>query len=255
MAVRTFPRANPVLLVHGLASDGAADWEASGFVDALASHGRGAIVVDLPGHGEGPALARGEATTGTIVRALADVVDAAQPVVEAGTQPTGGAADHQGRDAERHGALDVVAYSMGARLAWALAATGRVRRLVLGGLSPMEPFAALDADALAAIVAGEREPADPLHGMFAQLLGTPGIDAPSVIALMEGLGAEPFDPAQDVPMVPTLFISGVDDPVAQGVDELAASVPGARLVRVPGDHHAALHSPQFRDAALEFLAS
>jgi pimeloyl-ACP methyl ester carboxylesterase len=171
--VRTFPGADPVLLVHGLASDGAADWEASGFVDALASRCRGAIVVDLPGHGEGPALARGKATTITIVRALADVVDAAQPVGEEGTEPAHDVADRLGRGTERHVALDVVAYSMGARLAWALAATGRVRRLVLGGLSAMEPFAALDADALAAVVAGDREPADPLHGMFAELLRAP----------------------------------------------------------------------------------
>ncbi|GAB3806372.1 alpha/beta hydrolase [Humibacter antri] len=220
-----------MLLVHGFASDGRADWEDAGFVDELAARGRGAIVIDLPGHGEGPALSRGEATTGTVADALADVVDASG-----------------------HDVLDVVGYSLGARLAWALAATGRVRRLVLGGLSPMDPFAALDADALTAVVAGEREPADPLQAMFAQMLTIPGLEARSVIALMEALSAEPFDPAVDVPAVPTLFLSGTDDPMAQGVETLAAGVPGATLVRVPGDHHGTLRSPEFRDAALGFLA-
>lgn len=230
LTVRTVAGENPVLLIHGLGSNSRSDWEASGFVDALTSAGRGAILVDLPGHGDGPALARGEVTTGGIAAALAAAVD-----------------EHAG------GRVDVIGYSLGARLAWALAATGRVNRLVLGGLSPMEPFALVNLDALADAAAGKGAPADPITGMFAGMLGAPGLDPTSVIALIGALAAEPFDATKDVPQVPTLFVSGEGDQMAQGVEQMVAGVPGATLVRVPGDHFGALASPEFRAAAIGFV--
>jgi len=231
LTVRNLPGDSPVLLVHGLASNGRADWEDTGLVDALADAGRGAIVVDLPGHGDGPSLVRGAATTSDIAAALADAV------ADAGLETA-----------------DVIAYSLGARLAWALAGSGRVRRLVLGGLSPMDPFGMIDVDALEATAQGAA-PADPMIGMFASMLHAPGVDAPSVVGLIDALHAEPFDAGVDAPTCPTLFVSGSDDPMAQGVDALVAAVPGSTLVRVPGDHLGALASPEFRAAAVGFVTA
>lgn len=222
-----FPGADPVLLIHGFTSDGTRDFVETGIVTALADAGRGAIVVDLPGHGQGPSLERGGARTSDLALALAEAA--------------GGAS------------FDVIGYSLGARLAWAVAACGGVCRLVLGGLGAMDPFAGIDADALTEVVAGRSAPADPMQGMFAQMLGAPGLDAGSVIALMEGLGAEPFDPARDVPSVPTLALVGMDDPMSQGIDQIVAAMPHGRLQRVPGDHLAALRSPGFREAAVDFV--
>ncbi len=230
LAARTHPGARPVLLIHGFASNGRNDFENTGLVDALAAAGRGAIVVDLPGHGDGPALTRGGATTSDLARALADTIAAS------------------GQDV-----ADVIGYSLGARLAWALAGTGAVRRLVLGGLGAMDPFAGMDVDALAAVAAGSAAPADPMQGMFAQIITSPGLDTPSVLALIEGLGAEPFDPAAGAPTVPTLFVSGTEDQMSHGIEALVAAIPGATLDRVPGDHFAALGSPAFREAAVAFV--
>jgi pimeloyl-ACP methyl ester carboxylesterase len=70
------------------------------------------------------------------------------------------------RGRRRHGRtggeIDVVGYSLGARLAWALAGhpAVAVRRLVLGGLSPMEPFAMVDLPAARTALAGGPAPAD-----------------------------------------------------------------------------------------------
>ncbi|MDR2998152.1 MAG: alpha/beta hydrolase [Microbacterium sp.] len=228
---RIHPGPDPVLLIHGLASNGSADWEHTGIVAALAAAGRGAIVVDLPGHGDGPALPRGAATTSDLAAALGELI------AESGQE--------QG---------DVIGYSMGARLAWAVAGTGRVRRLVLGALSPMDPFGALDVNALETAVGGAA-PADPIVGMFAQMLRTPGLDAAAVVGLIDALHAEPFDFHEDAPAVPTLFLAGVDDQMSQGVETLAAAVLGAELVRVPGDHFAALASPEFRDEAVAFVTA
>jgi pimeloyl-ACP methyl ester carboxylesterase len=51
---------------------------------------------------------------------------------------------------------------------------------------------------------------------------------------------------------PTLVVAGDhDDRQAQ---EVAAAVPGARYVRVPGNHFTALLSPELEDAILAFLA-
>jgi len=219
--------------MHGFASSSAEDF--GDWADALAAGGRDAYLVDLPGHGGSPAVpGAGAGTTSAVVAALADVVRAI--------------------DAEH---VDVIGYSLGARLAWELpAATGRVRRLVLGGLSPFEPFAGVDIVAVARAVDGE-PPADPFVGMMAGMVSGAGRDTDSLLALMAGLGSEPFapeDPASSRPDVPTLLVAGADDPMTQGLEGLTAVVPDARLVRVPGDHLGALHSPAFREAALTFLA-
>ncbi|QAY58877.1 alpha/beta hydrolase [Microbacterium protaetiae] len=231
LTVRNLPGADAVLLIHGLASDGRSDWETTGVVQALADAGRGAIVVDLPGHGDGPSLHRGQATTSDIAAALADAI------ADAGLE-----------------VADVIAYSLGARLAWTLAGSGLVRRLVLGGLSPMDPFGEIDVDALEA-AAGGAVPADPMIGMLAQILRAPGVDAASVVGLIDALHAEPFDAGVDAPTCPTLFISGSDDQMSQGVEALVTAVPGSTLERVPGDHLGALASPEFRAAAVRFVTT
>ncbi|MFF2052516.1 alpha/beta fold hydrolase [Leifsonia sp. NPDC058194] len=233
---RTTTALPPVLLLHGFASSAREDFD--GWADALAAAGRDAYLIDLPGHGDSPAVAGAGASTTAVVAALAASL---ATVVDA----TG---------ADR---VDVIGYSLGARLAWELpAATGRVRRLVLGGLSPFEPFAGMDVVAVARAVDGE-PPADPFAGMMAGMVSGPGRDTDSLLALVTGLGSQPFapeDPAAARPDVPTLFVAGVDDAMTQGLEGLTAIVPDARLARVPGDHLGALHSPAFRDAALAFLA-
>ncbi|WP_205787031.1 alpha/beta fold hydrolase [Specibacter cremeus] len=230
--------ARPVVLIHGFASSGAEDFTATGWAADLAAAGHHVTVVDLPGHGDGPAVANpAEAQTARVVAQLAAVVDRVLADTGAAT-------------------ADVIGYSLGARLAWELpaAAPGRVGRLVLGGISPMEPFAMVDTDELRAVVVGASEPTNPLVGMMAQMVGASGRDTGSLINLIGGLAAEPFAPAGNAPAVPTLFVAGADDMMTGGIEELAALVPVASLTRVPGDHRGALDSPELRKAAIDFLA-
>ncbi|MBN9238760.1 MAG: hypothetical protein BGO97_03675 [Micrococcales bacterium 70-64] len=206
----------PVLLIHGFATDSS---DFTGWADALSRAGRASILVDLPGHGTSPAPASADdAGTSRILEAIAAIVP---------------------------GELDVVGYSLGARLAWDLPRVAPVRRLVLGGLSPFEPFAALDFAQLAAFLATGEPPADPLTGMLGGMISAPGKDARALALVMQGLAAEPFDPSSP-PAVPTLFVAGDADP-------MTADAPWP-VVRVPGDHVGALRSPEFREAALAFLA-
>lgn len=229
------PRSGPaVMLLHGFASSGALDWPDAAWAEPLAASGRDVLVVDLPGHGGAAAPVGGPVPTSAVITALADV-------------------------ARAEGEIDLVGYSLGARLAWDLAqAPGvRVRRLVLGGLSPVEPFGAVDLAAARAAVATDAAVGDPLTAMITAMATAPGNDPIALLEVVEGFAAEPFDPAAGAPAVPTLMVAGSDDPMVQGIDGLVARIADAsavRLERVPGDHVAALHSSQLRAAVQHFLA-
>lgn len=219
------PSGPDVLLVHGFLSAGAVDWPDIDWAHPLSAAGRRVIVPDLPAHGASAPWAMGVAA---LTDALAGLMG--------------------------EGPVDVIGYSLGARLAWALALRhpGRVRRLVLGGLAPFDPFAALDVSAARAMLAGGPAPADPLSAMIAGMIAAHAPKPGAMLDLCAALGAEPFDPAQ-APRCPVLLMAGQEDPMMQGVDAMASAVPGARLVRVPGDHVGALRAPAFRAEAFAFL--
>ncbi|WP_285611700.1 alpha/beta fold hydrolase [Actinokineospora globicatena] len=220
----------PVVLVHGFATSGDVDWPVGRWAEAFAAAGRETVVVHLPGHAGGPAVgAPDEVVTTHLLARIAEAVGQEE--------------------------VDLVGYSLGARLAWDLAATGvvSVRRLVLGGLSPMEPFAAVDLAKARAAADGGPQPEDMLTGIITHMVTGPGQDTASLLNVVEGLAREPFDPAARAPRVPTLFLAGQEDPMSQGVDHLVAQVPGAELRHVPGDHVGALNSDEFRAAVFAFL--
>ncbi|GAB3144914.1 alpha/beta hydrolase [Amycolatopsis stemonae] len=233
LAVRRFapggpPAGPPVLLLHGFASDGPTDWVSTGWPAALTASGRPVLVPDLPGHGSSPAPA--EATPKAIVEELALAIGDVSEV-------------------------DVVGYSLGARLAWELPGRLPVRRLVLGGLSPHEPFGAVDVEAALAFAGGGKLPADPLTAVIARMITAPGRDPVALARCIEGLRREPFSPRVGTITVPTRFVAGRDDPISAGIDDLVRLVPGSDLLEVPGDHGAALRGAPFRTAALTFLSA
>ncbi|MFV0434676.1 MAG: alpha/beta fold hydrolase [Leucobacter sp.] len=237
LAVHHFPVADsalpPVVLLHGFASSAAEDFLATEWPEALNRAGRSAIVIDLPGHGDSPAVAsHDEATTSAVIAAILEAASTVAP----------------------EGDLDVIAYSLGSRLAWELpAASPRIRRAVLGGLSAFEPFTAVDPAELASVLGGG-EAENPLVGMMAGMISAPGRDTASLARLIPGLASEPFTPQNGGPAIPTLFVAGSDDQMTQGIENLIESLAQASLTRVPGDHRGALDSPEFREAAIRFLA-
>ncbi|QYM65398.1 alpha/beta fold hydrolase [Microbacterium sp. Se5.02b] len=216
----------PVAFLHGLASRGSQDWPESEWAGVFGDRPR--VVVDLPAHGASPSL--GTAPTSTVLDALATAV---------------------GPDE-----IDLVGYSLGARLAWDLARHPRVsvRRLVLGGLSAGEPFALVDLAAARASVSGGAAPADPLTGMIVHLASQEGNRPAELVDLVEGLASEPFVAGSDGPAQPTLLLGGMDDAMAAGIDDLARLLPDAHTQRVPGDHVAAVHTAEFRAATRAFLS-
>ncbi|QXV62934.1 alpha/beta fold hydrolase [Amycolatopsis sp. TNS106] len=216
-----------MLLVHGFASDGHTDWITTGWPAALTAAGREVLIPDLPAHGSSPAPS-GPLGAAAITAELTRLVSGLSEV-------------------------DVVGYSLGARLVWELPAQAPVRRLVLAGVSPFEPFGAVDVAAALAFAGGGKAPSDPLTGMIAHMITAPGRNPAALARCIEDLRAEPFAPVAGAVSVPTRFVAGVEDPVSQGIETLVELVPGSSLVRVPGDHGGALRSPEFKAAVLEFL--
>ena len=225
----------PVLLIHGFGSDGYTDWVEPGWPTSLTSAGRTVLVPDMPAHGESVAPQDSTAALpSTIITDLTELVAA-----------------------ETAGTVEVIGYSMGARLAWDLAqASGiDVAHLVLGGISPGEPFAAADTARILACAERGETPEDPLTGAVVGMVTGDGKNTRGLVSCVAGLGSEPFAPQQAQPQVPTLLVAGEDDAMTEGIADLAALVAGAPLQYVPGDHMAALHSSQFRKLATEFIGA
>lgn len=230
--------ADPVLLVHGFATTGALTWESTGWVEALAAGGRGAIVPDLRGHG-----------------------GSASPHDPAAYSPALLAADLQTvLDAEGLQSVDVIGYSMGSWAALALAglveeiSAGRVRRLVVGGIGTVEQFGHWGVSAVTAAVRDGLEMPEPefaLGPLLASLRRAPGVDTEALAACVEGMATHPLPLGPTG--IPTLLVAGERDPVADDAEE-AAAILGARLVRVPRrDHITTLSARAFKQAALPFL--
>jgi pimeloyl-ACP methyl ester carboxylesterase len=55
--------------------------------------------------------------------------------------------------------------------------------------------------------------------------------------------------------VPTLIVVGDRDSRGESAGALAALLPDARVVQVPGDHATAATAPEFTAAVLDFLGS
>lgn len=226
------PAGPPVVLLHGFTSSANQGWLAADWGTVLNDAGRTVIAIDLPAHGDSPGLDSIEqGSTRQVIAAIVAAINAATNAAQ----------------------VDVIGYSLGARLAWELpAATPKIRRLVLGGLSPFEPFASIEADALQAALSGAATQ-NPMVDMMAGMISQPGLDTSSLVHLIHGLASEPFAADANTPTVPTLFVAGQDDQMAQGIEELVALIDGATLQQVPGDHFAAQASTQFQDAAIRFL--
>ncbi len=140
IAYRDEGAGDPILLIHGFASNSAVNWRSTSWTDTLAKAGRRTIAMDVRGHGESAKLHEPAA-----YRLAVMAGDAANLI------------DHL-----KLGRADVMGYSMGGRIATVLALEhpGKVRSLIIGGMGTGmvegiggedEIVAALEADSLSAV--------------------------------------------------------------------------------------------------------
>ena len=229
-------RGEPILLIHGFASSHAVNWVFPLWVKTLTDAGRRVITYDVRGHGRSEKL-----------------YDPAAYSIEVLAREALALMDHLGL-----GRIDVMGYSMGARIAAFLQrlAPDRVRALILGGLGsslveggtlPMGIADAMDAPALESL-------SDPNQRMFRAFADATKSDRRALAACIRG--ARSLMAADVVARIacPTLVAVGTHDDIAGDPDALAALMPDARALHIEGrDHNKAVGDKTYKAGVLAFL--
>jgi pimeloyl-ACP methyl ester carboxylesterase len=226
----------PILLIHGFASNKEVNWVGPGWVETLAKAGRRVIALDNRGHGES-----GKPRDPAAYFAPVMAEDARRLL------------DHLGLER-----ADVMGYSMGARITafLALAHPERVRSAIFGGLGmglvdgtgPWEPIvAALEAPALEGI----RHQTGRMFRRFAEQTGG---DLAALAACMRS-SRQTLTPEEVGRLdVPALVAVGSRDAIAGSADELAGLLPRGRALVIPNrDHMLAVGDKVYKAGVLEFL--
>ena len=235
IAYTVFGAGPDALLLHGFASDHTGNWVRPGIVDALVARGRRVIAYDARGHGQSDRPHEVDAYEHNAMARDAQALLDRLAITR----------------------VDIVGYSMGAIVASRLVPhEPRARALVLGGIGGRlshgrSPAARTrTAQALQARVArqGER-PLDKAFRRFAQRSNN---DLEALAAVQRATAAgTPGD--LGAIRVPTLVVAGEDDRLAGSPQELAALIPGAQPLVIPGNHLTAVARP-LAAAIVEFLA-
>ncbi|MBT1003169.1 alpha/beta fold hydrolase [Paenarthrobacter sp. DKR-5] len=236
----------PVLLLHGFASSSRLNWSDAGWLSALADAGRRVVTVDLPGHGSSPAPDELDEYSPSRIRA-----ELLQLLADVGVRPY--------RAEDPASGVDLIGYSLGARLAWEFggAQPQLVHRMVLGGPASHDPLADFDLAAAQQFLAdgtpiADRSTQELLR--MAQLV--PGNNMFALMSMVQAIKAEPFTPTEAVPKMPLLLVAGEQDELASTMPELARLSGRADVVWIPGRTHAdVVTSRAFKKAAIAFLAS
>ncbi|HZR59505.1 MAG TPA: alpha/beta fold hydrolase [Xanthobacteraceae bacterium] len=228
---------DPIVLVHGFASNKEVNWAMPSWLATLTSAGRRAIALDNRGHGASTKLYDPAAYHS---RLMAEDVRALL--------------DHLGLPR-----ADVMGYSMGARITayLALAHPDRVRAAVLGGLGsqlvdgvglPETLAEGLEAPNLAAVT-------DPTARTFRSFAEQTRSDLRALAACLRG-SRQTLSRAEVARIaVPLLVAVGSKDAVAGSPQELAALIPGARALTIPNrDHMLAVGDKVYKAGVLDFLA-
>jgi pimeloyl-ACP methyl ester carboxylesterase len=226
----------PIVLIHGFASTKETNWVQPGWIATLRGVGRRVIALDNRGHGASSKLydpaAYHSATMAEDVRALLDhlTIDRA----------------------------DVMGYSMGARITafFAVKHSARVRSAIFGGLGirlvegiglPESIAEALEAPSLDDVQ-------DPTGHMFRSFAQQTGSDLRALAACIRG-SRQTMSRAEVAGIrVPVLVAVGTKDQIAGNSHELAALVPGARALDIPGrDHMLAVGDKVYKAGVIDFL--
>ena len=229
----------PIVLVHGFASSLQGNWKGPGIFDMLVQSGRRVVALDCRGHGESGKPHDPEAYADNAM--VKDVI---------------ALMDHLGIET-----ADLMGYSMGGIISTTLLTTypDRFRSVILSGIGDSLVTGGLPRERSAAIAramesddggAGEDETARNFR-VFAERTGN---DLQALAAMQKTPRRHAYDPdALGAVHVPVLVLIGENDTLVGKGDALAARIPGAQLVYVPGDHLTAV-SRKLGAAALEFLA-
>ena len=228
----------PIVLVHGFASNKEVNWVYPTWVSELKKHGRRVIAFDNRGHGQSSKL-----------------YDPDEYQISTMAGDLGALLDHLA--IER---ADVMGYSMGARITAYVARRQPARRraAVLGGLGiglvqgggPGENVAAaLEAPSLADVT-------DPVGRTFRAFADQTRSDRAALAACLRG--SRQLMSAAEVAeiRVPLLIAVGSTDDIAGSATALQQLIPGSQVLDIPRrDHMRAVGDRVYKEGVLAFLAN
>jgi pimeloyl-ACP methyl ester carboxylesterase len=228
----------PILLIHGFASNVAANWIDPQWVRTLTQAGRRVIAFDNRGHGESDKLYEPERY------GAPEMAEDARRLL-----------DHLG--IER---ADVLGYSMGARIAafLAFAHPERVRSVVFGGLGINMVRGMIGSGPLAKALEAPR-----LEDVTNDTARSFRIFAEQTRSDLKALAACMRGPRERVPReklgeiaVPVLVAVGSKDVIGGSGAALAELIPSAQFLEITGrDHMKAVGDSRFKQGVLDFLTS
>ncbi len=228
----------PIVLVHGFASNKEVNWVYPTWVSELKKHGRRVIAFDNRGHGQSSKL-----------------YDPDEYQISTMAGDLGALLDHLA--IER---ADVMGYSMGARITAYVARRqpARLRSAILGGLGiglvqgggPGENVAAaLEAPSLADVT-------DPVGRTFRAFADQTRSDRAALAACLRG--SRQLMSAAEVAeiRVPLLIAVGSTDDIAGSATALQQLIPGSQVLDIPRrDHMRAVGDRVYKEGVLAFLAN
>ena len=235
LAWRELGEGRPVLLLHGFISDTNTNWIRYGHATAIAARGFRVIMPDLRGHGH-----------------------SAKPHGAAAYPPD--ALTRDGHALVAHLGLtdfDLGGYSLGARTASRMLATGAAARRVvfagmgLEGLTTTGRRAGHFRNILQNI--GRHERGSP-SWLAEQFLKTTGGDPAALLRVIDTFADTPLEALKTFAM-PVGVVCGAEDQDNGSAPALAAALPNARYIEVPGGHMSAVVKPELGRAIADFLAA
>lgn len=226
----------PILLIHGFASNARVNWGSTGWIELLTRAGRQVIAIDNRGHGKSAKLYDPARYTSREMAA-----DSSRLIAHLG-----------------HERVDIMGYSMGARLTALLGIhyPQQARSLIMGGLAANmmhgvsgseEVVEALSAPSLTK-AKGEQGKA---FRAFAEQTKS---DLEALATCMSAHRVTLTPEELGTIRAPVLVVAGDEDTIAGPVDPLVDAIPGAEGVVLPGrDHMKAVGDKTFKLSVLDFL--
>ena len=228
----------PLLLIHGFASNRTVNWVDTGWVKTLVGAGRRVIAFDNRGHGDSAKLH--------------EPADYGAPIMAEDARRL---LDHLHLNK-----ADVMGYSMGARITAFLTmqAPERVRSAIFAGLgiNMVRGMAGTGPIAAALEAPSIDDVTNPTARTFRAFAEQTGSDLKALAACIRS-SRDPIT-AEGLGQIacPVLVAVGERDVIGGSASDLAALIPGAKALVIPNrDHMKAVGDRNYKDGVLDFLAA
>lgn len=229
-------RGEPILLIHGFASNRNVNWVYPGWVKLLTEAGRRVITLDNRGHGQSQGSHKPD--------------DYGAPTM---AEDAFRLLEHLGI-----GRCDVMGYSMGARISAFLALNhpDRVRSIVFGGLGYGMISGVGDPEPIASALEAEKlsDVTDRTGRAFRAFAEQTKSDRLALAACMRSSRQKISEEEVARITQPVLVAIGTKDDIAGSAEKLARLLPRAEVLDIPGrDHMVAVGDKVYKAGVVAFL--